>query len=67
MTLAGGIGAPEAVKHQLFLPFLKAHALVGDGHTHGPVVCREVNRDGVALRVIDGVREQVAQDALDAP
>ena len=40
--------------------------MVRDGDAHGVLGLRDIDVDGVALRVVDGVGEQIAQDALDA-
>ena len=66
MAFAGGVGAPEAVKHQVFLPGLQPHAVVNNSDGHGVVSSSKGHFHGVAFAVVDGVRDEVAHDAFDA-
>ena len=66
MAFAGGVGTPEAIKHQVFLPRLQPHAVVDDGDGHGVVSSSKGHFHRVAFAVVDGVGDEVAHDAFDA-
>ena len=67
VALTGGIRAPETVEYQLFLPGFQAHAVIRDRHAHGLLRGGDIDDHGFALRVVDGIGQEVAQNALDAP
>ena len=64
--LAGRVGAPEPVEHEPGLARLEPDAVVAHHDRERALVGGQAHLDGPALAVVDGVGEQVAQDALDA-
>src|SRR5690606_42132712 len=62
---AGGAAGPEAVEDRLTLPRLEPDPMVAYCDGHGVAVGGHGHDDVLALAVLDGVDEQVAQDAFD--
>ena len=60
------IGAPEAAEHQLLLARPQADAVVAHRDGDGVLVGRHADAHRLALGVVDGVGDEVAQDAFDA-
>ena len=58
------VGAPEPAEHQLLLAGPQPDAVVADGDGHGVLVDAHPDPHRFALGVVDGVGDQVAQDAL---
>ena len=65
-ALARRVGAPEAVEDALDALGSHADAVIAHGDRHGILVAVDVDDDRLALAVVDGVAEQVLQDATDA-
>ena len=58
------VGAPEPAEHQLLLAGPQPDAVVADGDRDGVFVDGHPDPHRLALGVVDGVGDQVAQDAL---
>ena len=66
-TRAGRVGPPEAVEHPGRLAGLEPDAVVADGDGDRPARRGELDHDVLALAVLDGVDDEVAQHPLDPP
>src|SRR5262245_34188393 len=60
-----GIGSPEPVEYQRGLAWLEADAIVAHRNRHCLVVRRHPDHDVAAIAVLNGVDDEVAQNALD--
>ena len=58
------IRPPEAVEHQLFFTGAQPDALVAHRDRNGVAVGAHGERDGFAFAMVDGVREQIAQNTF---
>ena len=60
------IGAPEPVEHQVRLAVLQPHPVVDDRHRQRLLATAHRDLHRTPLAVVDGIGQQVAQDALHA-
>ena len=66
-TRSGRVTAPETVEDLPGLTGLKPHAMVTNRNRHCDVIAFDEDVDRMTLAVLDGVDQEIAQDAFNPP